>query len=144
MFLVDMLENIEMMSSSSPTQLASLRDMGIYEPFQQMVSWRNVFKSDINDHSPNTASSSVIQVDHNIIKVNICILVSRFILVWTLKYCYLYVFLLMVWVVCRRVTLLLLITRSKQNLLVMIIRRRMMMAGIMIRFVKNIIKNPFK
>ncbi|KAF3525635.1 hypothetical protein F2Q69_00050083 [Brassica cretica] len=65
-----------MMSSSSPTQLASLRDMGIYEPFQQMVSWRNVFKSDINDHSPNTASSSVIQVDHNIIKVNICILAS--------------------------------------------------------------------
>ncbi|CAF2060596.1 unnamed protein product [Brassica oleracea] len=59
-----------MMSSSSPTQLASLRDMGIYEPFQQMVSWRNVFKSDINDHSPNTASSSVIQVDHNIIKAS--------------------------------------------------------------------------
>uniref|UniRef100_A0A0D3CW25 J domain-containing protein n=1 Tax=Brassica oleracea var. oleracea TaxID=109376 RepID=A0A0D3CW25_BRAOL len=63
-------ENIEMMSSSSPTQLASLRDMGIYEPFQQMVSWRNVFKSDINDHSPYTASSSVIQVDHNIIKAS--------------------------------------------------------------------------
>ena len=81
MFLVDMLENIEMMSSTSPTQLASLRDMGIYEPFQQMVSWGNVFKSDINDHSPNTASSSVIQVDHNIIKVNICILVSKFILI---------------------------------------------------------------
>ncbi|CAH8356226.1 unnamed protein product [Eruca vesicaria subsp. sativa] len=65
-----------MMSSSSPTQLASLRDMGIYEPFQQMVSWGNVFKSDINDHSPNTASSSVIQVDarvddhSNIIKAN--------------------------------------------------------------------------
>ena len=76
-----MLENIEMMSSTSPTQLASLRDMGIYEPFQQMVSWGNVFKSDINDHSPNTASSSVIQVDHNIIKVNICILVSKFILI---------------------------------------------------------------
>ncbi|CAN7129046.1 unnamed protein product [Brassica rapa subsp. narinosa] len=59
-----------MMSSTSPTQLASLRDMGIYEPFQQMVSWGNVFKSDINDHSPNTASSSVIQVDHNIIKAS--------------------------------------------------------------------------
>ncbi|XP_018443022.1 transcription factor TGA7 [Raphanus sativus] len=59
-----------MMSSTSPTHLASLRDMGIYEPFQQMVSWGNVFKSDINDHSPNTASSSVIQVDHNIIKAN--------------------------------------------------------------------------
>lgn len=70
-----MLESIEMMSSSSPTQLASLRDMGIYEPFQQIVSWGNVFKSDINDHSPNTASSSIIQVDattddhHNNIKV---------------------------------------------------------------------------
>uniref|UniRef100_A0A1J3G0H2 Transcription factor TGA7 n=1 Tax=Noccaea caerulescens TaxID=107243 RepID=A0A1J3G0H2_NOCCA len=64
-----------MMSSSSPTQLASLRDMGIYEPFQQIVSWGNVFKSDINDHSPNTASSSIIQVDattddHNNIKAN--------------------------------------------------------------------------
>ncbi|XP_019083430.1 PREDICTED: transcription factor TGA7-like isoform X2 [Camelina sativa] len=52
-----------MMSSSSPTQLASLRDMGIYEPFQQIVGWGNVFKSDINDHSPNTATSSIIQVD---------------------------------------------------------------------------------
>ncbi|KAG2324410.1 hypothetical protein Bca52824_007138 [Brassica carinata] len=59
-----------MMSSTSPTQLASLRDVGIYEPFQQMVSWGNVFKSDINDHSPNTASSSVIHVDHNVIKAN--------------------------------------------------------------------------
>ncbi|CAH2067771.1 unnamed protein product [Thlaspi arvense] len=68
-----------MMSSSSPTQLASLRDMGIYEPFQQLVSWGNVFKSDIIDHSPNTASSSIIQVDaiiddhnnnNNIIKMN--------------------------------------------------------------------------
>ncbi|KAJ0241485.1 Transcription factor TGA7 [Hirschfeldia incana] len=65
-----------MMSSFSPTQLASLRDMGIYEPFQQLVSWGNVCKSDINDHSPNTASSSVIQVDtrvddhNNIIKSN--------------------------------------------------------------------------
>lgn len=65
----------EMMSSFSPTQLASLRDMGIYEPFQQLVSWGNVYKSDINDHSPNTASSSVIQVDariddhNNIVKV---------------------------------------------------------------------------
>ncbi|ESQ27327.1 hypothetical protein EUTSA_v10018715mg [Eutrema salsugineum] len=62
---------------SSPTQLASLRDMGIYEPFQQLVSWGNVFKSDISDHSPNTASSSIIQVDariddheHNNIKGN--------------------------------------------------------------------------
>ncbi|WZZ69371.1 hypothetical protein YC2023_080741 [Brassica napus] len=55
-----------MMSSFSPTQLASLRDMGIYEPFQQLVSWGNVYKSDINDHSPNTASSSVIQVDARI------------------------------------------------------------------------------
>ncbi|CAG7904874.1 unnamed protein product [Brassica rapa] len=66
----------EMMSSFSPTQLASLRDMGIYEPFQQLVSWGNVYKSDINDHSPNTASSSVIQVDarvddhNNIVKSN--------------------------------------------------------------------------
>ncbi|XP_010471992.1 PREDICTED: transcription factor TGA7 [Camelina sativa] len=55
-----------MMSSSSPTQLASLRDMGIYEPFQQIVGWGNVFKSDINDHSPNTATSSIIQVDARI------------------------------------------------------------------------------
>lgn len=67
------------MSSFSPTQLASLRDMGIYEPFQQLVSWGNVYKSDINDHSPNTASSSVIQVDtrvddhNNIIKVTLYI-----------------------------------------------------------------------
>jgi transcription factor TGA len=65
-----------MMSSSSPTQLASLRDMGIYEPFQQIVGWGNVFKSDINDHSPNTATSSIIQVDpriddhNNNIKIN--------------------------------------------------------------------------
>lgn len=64
-----------MMSSSSPTQLASFRDMGIYEPFQQIVGWGNVFKSDINDHSPNTATSSIIQVDpriddHNNLKVN--------------------------------------------------------------------------
>ncbi|KAL1199483.1 Transcription factor TGA7 [Cardamine amara subsp. amara] len=59
------------MMSSSPTQLASLRDMGIYEPFQQIVGWGSVFKSDINDHSPNTASSSIIQVDdHNILKTN--------------------------------------------------------------------------
>lgn len=51
--------------------------MGIYEPFQQIVAWGNAFKSDINDHSPNTASSSIIQVDariddhnnNNIIKV---------------------------------------------------------------------------
>ncbi|EOA35302.1 hypothetical protein CARUB_v10020476mg [Capsella rubella] len=64
-----------MSSSSSPTQLASLRDMGIYEPFQQIVGWGNVFKSDINDHSPNTATSSIIQVDarvddHNHNKTN--------------------------------------------------------------------------
>lgn len=55
-----------MSSSSSPTQLASLRDMGIYEPFQQIVAWGNAFKSDINDHSPNTATSSIIQVDAKI------------------------------------------------------------------------------
>ncbi|CAN8234072.1 unnamed protein product [Cochlearia groenlandica] len=67
-----------MMSSSSPTQLASLRDIGIYEPFQQIVSWGNVFKSDINDqHYDHIASSSsIIQVDaiidhdHNNLKTN--------------------------------------------------------------------------
>ncbi|VVA95678.1 unnamed protein product [Arabis nemorensis] len=53
-----------MMSSSSPSQLASLRDMGIYEPFQQIVAWGNAFKSDINDHSPNTATSSIIQANY--------------------------------------------------------------------------------
>lgn len=92
------------MSSFSPTQLAALRDMGIYEPFQQLVSWGNVYKSDINDHSPNTASSSVIQVDarfddhNNIIKVNLLIyrvLIYRVVYTF-LKYFYLCVYLLMV------------------------------------------------
>lgn len=73
---------------SSPTQLASLRDMGIYEPFQQIVGWGNVFKSDINDRSPNTATSSIIQVDPIIDDHNNNIKVLEFSL-WTFFfYCF--------------------------------------------------------
>ncbi|XP_010521213.1 PREDICTED: transcription factor TGA7 isoform X2 [Tarenaya hassleriana] len=58
------------MSSSSPAQFASFRNMGIYEPFQQIAAWGNSFKADMNNNgnsnnntSPNTASSTVIQVE---------------------------------------------------------------------------------
>ncbi|KAL1216268.1 Transcription factor TGA3 [Cardamine amara subsp. amara] len=59
---------MEMMSSSSSSaQLVSLRDMGMYEPFQQLSSWENPFKSDINNSSSNPnnnpSSSTTLEVD---------------------------------------------------------------------------------
>lgn len=56
-----------MSSSSSSTQLVSLRDMGMYEPFQQLSGWENPFKSDINNISSNQnnnpSSSTPLEVD---------------------------------------------------------------------------------
>ncbi|GAV59309.1 bZIP_1 domain-containing protein/DOG1 domain-containing protein [Cephalotus follicularis] len=42
------------------TQLATLGQMGIYEPFHQMSTWGDVFKS---DDSPITGSSAIVEVD---------------------------------------------------------------------------------
>lgn len=48
-------------SMSSPSsQLATLRRMSIYEPFHQISMWGDTFHGDA---SPNTGSSTIVQVD---------------------------------------------------------------------------------
>ncbi|KAG7655153.1 Basic-leucine zipper domain [Arabidopsis suecica] len=59
---------MEMMSSSSSTtQVVSFRDMGMYEPFQQLSGWESPFKSDINNitsnQNNNQSSSTTLEVD---------------------------------------------------------------------------------
>ncbi|TXG52885.1 hypothetical protein EZV62_022054 [Acer yangbiense] len=46
--------------SSPSTQLAPLRRMSLYEPFHQISMWGDTFQGDA---SPNTGSSSLVQVD---------------------------------------------------------------------------------
>ncbi|KAK3230782.1 hypothetical protein Dsin_002663 [Dipteronia sinensis] len=46
--------------SSPSTQLATLRRMSLYEPFHQISMWGDTFQGDA---SPNTGSSSLVQVD---------------------------------------------------------------------------------
>ncbi|XP_010498670.1 PREDICTED: transcription factor TGA3-like [Camelina sativa] len=50
-------------SSSSSTQVETFRDMGMYEPFQQLSGWENPFKSDVNNISNNQSSSTTLEVD---------------------------------------------------------------------------------
>ncbi|CAE5959510.1 unnamed protein product [Arabidopsis arenosa] len=56
-----------MSSSSSTTQVVSFRDMGMYEPFQQLSGWENPFKSGINNITSNQnnsqGSSTTLEVD---------------------------------------------------------------------------------
>ncbi|KAL5844179.1 hypothetical protein ACOSQ4_010137 [Xanthoceras sorbifolium] len=46
--------------SSPSTQLSTLRRMGLYEPFHQISMWGDTFQGDA---SPNTDSSTLVQVD---------------------------------------------------------------------------------
>ncbi|CAN6887100.1 unnamed protein product [Brassica oleracea] len=63
---------MEMMSSSSSstTQAISLREMGMYEPFQQLSGWENAFntigssnQNNNNNNNNNPSSSTVPEVD---------------------------------------------------------------------------------
>lgn len=46
--------------SSTSTQIAALREMGIYEPFNQISSWAHAFR---DDGSLNIVPSTIVQVD---------------------------------------------------------------------------------
>lgn len=66
--LESVIVDLQMMSSSSSTtQVVSLRDMGMYESFQQLSGWENPFKSDINNitsnQNNNQSSSTTLDVD---------------------------------------------------------------------------------
>lgn len=54
-------------SSSSTTQVVSLREMGMYEPFQQLSGWENAFNtigtSNQNNNNNNPSSSTVPEVE---------------------------------------------------------------------------------
>ena len=56
-------------SSSSTTQVVSLREMGMYEPFQQLSGWENAFNTigssnqNNNNNNNNPSSSTVPEVD---------------------------------------------------------------------------------
>ncbi|CAH2033587.1 unnamed protein product [Thlaspi arvense] len=55
---------MEMMSSSSSTQAVSFRDMGMYEPFQQLSGWENAFNTiTTSNQNNNQSSSTVLEVD---------------------------------------------------------------------------------
>ena len=50
-----------MSSSSSNTQAVPFRDMGMYEPFQQLSGWENTFNTiTTNNHNNNNQTSSTI------------------------------------------------------------------------------------
>ncbi|XP_024008610.1 transcription factor TGA3 isoform X2 [Eutrema salsugineum] len=52
-----------MMSSSSSTQVVLFRDMGMYEPFQQLSGWENAFSTITSNQNNNESSSTVLEVD---------------------------------------------------------------------------------
>ncbi|CAH8350587.1 unnamed protein product [Eruca vesicaria subsp. sativa] len=58
---------MEMMSSSSSstTQVVSFREMGMYEPFQQLSGWENTFNNITSNQNNNNnpSSSTILEVD---------------------------------------------------------------------------------
>uniref|UniRef100_A0A1J3F3H5 Transcription factor TGA3 n=1 Tax=Noccaea caerulescens TaxID=107243 RepID=A0A1J3F3H5_NOCCA len=52
---------MEMMSSSSSTQVVSFREM--YEPFQQLSGWENAFSNITSNQNNNQSSSTILEVD---------------------------------------------------------------------------------
>lgn len=52
-----------MMSSSSSTQVVSFRDVGMYEPFQQLSGWENAFNNISSNQNNNQSSSTILEVD---------------------------------------------------------------------------------
>lgn len=66
--LESVIVDLQMMSSSSSsTQVVSFRDMGMYEPFQQLSGWETPFRSDVINISSiqnnNQSSSTTLEVD---------------------------------------------------------------------------------
>ncbi|KAH0864324.1 hypothetical protein HID58_081535 [Brassica napus] len=60
--IIDFFFSLQMMSSSSSnTQAVPFRDMGMYEPFQQLSGWENTFNTiTTNNHNNNNQTSSTI------------------------------------------------------------------------------------
>ncbi|KAH0911720.1 hypothetical protein HID58_035041 [Brassica napus] len=63
---------MEMMSSSSSstTQVVSLREMGMYEPFQQLSGWENAFNTigtsnQNNNNNPSSSTVPEVEADDN-------------------------------------------------------------------------------
>lgn len=57
-------------SSSSTTQVVSLREMGMYEPFQQLSGWENAFNTigtsnQNNNNNPSSSTVPEVEADDN-------------------------------------------------------------------------------